>query len=517
MYNTIADIFEQSVAKWPRREALCYPRKNVRWTYREWDAEVNRLANALLAAGVRKGDRVSTFLFNSEELGTCFFACAKIGAVFNPINFRLAAKELAFIVGDAGPSVLLFENDLADAVEAIHEQFPETAFWCVDDAGPGWSADYHARVDAAADTRPAMEVDEGDLYGIMYTSGTTGHPKGVMHRHRDMVDHSVIVIGEQNIHPGERGLTAAPLYHCAELHAAFLVRVHVGGTSVIMHHFEPPEALRLIGAERINLMFCAPTMWNMLLQEDLARYDLSSLRLGLYGAAPMAPALVRACQEKLGIGLVQAYGMTELGPAAVFLHEDEQLTKPGSAGMAGLNHEVRVVRAGAERAEPEDTLPPGEVGEIILRGPCLMIGYYKREEATAKAIHRGWYYSGDLGYLDQDNYLYVADRKDDMIISGGENIYPREIEDVLFEHPGVLDVAVLGRQDEHWGEKVIAFVVPRDENLTAEELDRFCLEGDRLAAFKRPREYHFLEEMPRNASGKTQKFRLREQLTAGKD
>ncbi len=512
MYSTIADIFEQTVHKWPRREALYYPRKNLRWTYGEWDAEVKRLANALRAAGVGKGDRVSTFLFNSEELGTCFFACAMIGAVFNPINFRLAARELSFIVEDAEPSVLLFEKDLAGPVEAIHEQFPRTAFWCVDPDAPAWAEDYHARVDAAPATRPEVAVDETDLYGIMYTSGTTGQPKGVMHRHREMVDQSVIIIAEQHLGIGDRGLTCAPLYHCAELHCAFLPRVQIGGSSVIMHHFEPPEVLRLVAEEKINVMFCAPTMWNMLLQEDVAGFDLSSLHLGLYGAAPMAPALVRACQETLGIELVQAYGMTELGPAAVFLHANEQLTKQGSAGMAGINHEVRVVRAGAERAEPDDVLPPGEVGEIILRSPCLMVGYYKREEATARAIYRGWYYSGDLGYMDAENYLFVADRKDDMIISGGENIYPREIEDVLFEHPGVLDVAVLGEKDAHWGEKVVAFVVPKDPQLSAEDLDRFCLEGDRLAAFKRPRAYYFLEEMPRNASGKTQKFRLRERL-----
>jgi len=513
MYASLRDLFEQTVRKHPHTEALCYPDKGIRWTYADWDREVNRLANALAEAGVAKGDRVSTYLFNTEELATCLFACAKLGAVFNPVNFRLKAEELAFIVGDAESRVLLFERALAEPVAAIRERFPDTQFWYVDDDPPDWALDYHRRVDAAPDNRPETEVDENDLYGIMYTSGTTGRPKGVMHDHRDMVDQSLVVIAEEGITARDKGLSCAPLFHCAELHCALIPRVHLGAGSVIMHQFEPARALELIEQERVTVMFCAPTMWNMILQQDLSGYDISSLRLGLYGAAPMPPALVRGCQEKLAVQLVQAYGMTEMGPAVTFLRDYEQLDRSGSAGSATLNHELRVITADDERrVEPEEMLPPGEVGEIIVRGPCIMRGYFKRDDATAKSLYRGWYYSGDLGYLDADNYLFVADRKDDMIISGGENIYPREVEDVLFEHPEVLDVAVLGRKDDHWGERVIAFVVSKREGLDAETLDGFCRDSDKLADYKRPREYHFLEAMPRNASGKTQKFLLREQL-----
>ena len=273
----------------------------------------------------------------------------------------------------------------------------------------------------------------------------------------------------------------------------------------------------MIKEEKISLLFAAPTMWNMLLQEDIELYDLSSLRLGLYGAAPMAPALVKACKEQLGIDLVQAYGMTEMGPAISFLGKDEQLTKAGSAGKACFNHEIRIVRPNEDGpSEPDDLLPPGEVGEIIVKGPCMMVGYFNREEASEKAMYKGWYHSGDLGYLDEDGYLFVADRVDDMVISGGENVYPREVEDVLYEHEGILDVAVLGEPDEFWGEKVVAIVVRKNLNLTADELEYFCKNSDKLAPYKRPRKYVFVEEMPRNASGKIQKFLLREGIASEK-
>lgn len=513
MYVTIRDLFEQTVLKYPDQEALVYPEKDIRWTYAEWNREVNRLANALSEAGVGKGDRVSTYLFNTEELATCLFACTKLGAVFNPINFRLKAEELAFILGDAEPSVLLFEQSLSSTVAAIHTRFPGIQFWSVDPEKPDFALDYHARVNAAPDTRPDVAVDETDLYGIMYTSGTTGHPKGVMHRHRDMVDQSMTILAELRLTAHDRGLSCAPLFHCAELHCNLIPRTHVGAGSVLMHQFDPQRALELVERERITTMFCAPTMWNMLLQQDLSRYDLGSLKRGLYGAAPMAPALVRACQEKLKVALFQAYGQTEMGPAVTFLRDYEQVERNGSAGNATLNHEIRVVATAEDRrVEPDEILPPGEVGEIIVRGPGMMLGYFKREDATAKAIYKGWYYTGDLGYLDEDNYLYVADRKDDMVISGGENIYPREVEDALYEHPDVRDVAVLGRPDEHWGETVVAFVVVANPDTDAAALDAFCRASQRLADYKRPREYHFIEEMPRNASGKTQKFILRDWL-----
>ncbi|MBH8601524.1 fatty acid--CoA ligase [Thermoactinomyces sp. CICC 23799] len=512
MYPTIGKILEQTVQKYPEKEALFDAEKNRRWTYRMWDREVNRLARAFLAAGVKKGDRVSTYLYNSVELATAFFACAKIGAVFNPVNFRLTAEEVAYILHDAEPKIVLFEKELESHIAKIHGRFPRISFWMTDGDPPCYAESYQKRIRMAPDTRPEAEVSEEDLCGIMYTSGTTGRPKGVMHRHRDMIEQSLIILAMMRLTPKDRGLVTAPMFHCAELHCAFLPRVHIGAGQVIMRQFDPKRVLKLVQEEKVTVFFAAPTMWNMLLQEDLSRYRLSSLRLGFYGGAPMAPALILRCREKLGIGLVQAYGMTEMGPAVTFLLEVEQITKAGSAGKPCLNHEVRVVRVKeGVPSDPEDVLKPGETGEILVRGSCMMKGYYRKEEETGKALHQGWYHTGDLGYLDEDGYLWVADRLDDMIISGGENIYPREVEDVLYEHPGVLDVAVLGEPDETWGERVVAYVVKKDPGVTADELERFCWQSEKLARYKRPREYRFVKQLPRNASGKIQKFLLRNQ------
>ncbi|HSU79133.1 MAG TPA: fatty acid--CoA ligase [Candidatus Angelobacter sp.] len=513
MGTSLADLFEQTVANYSTREALVDVRLGKRWTFQEWDQEINQLANAFLKAGVTKGDRVSTFLFNTSEMATTLFACAKIGAVFNPINFRLKSEELAFILNDATPKIVVFEDALSSVIhEALEFVHSETSYWSIDGEQRPKTLDYHVQLNVAPTTRPKATVVEDDLYAIMYTSGTTGHPKGVLHRHRDMVEQSLALIGTMHLSHHDRGLVSAPMFHCAELHCAFIPRVQSGAASVILHHFEAKHVLQTIEDEHITTLFAAPAMWNALLQEDISFYNLKSLISSLYGGAPMAPALVRRCKEAFGIKLIQAYGMTEMGPAITFQLDEDQLTKAGSAGKACYNHEVRVVRKREDGpSEPDDSLPPGEIGEIIVKGNSMMSGYFNRPEASEKALYKGWYHSGDLGYMDEEHFLYVADRVDDMIISGGENIYPRQVEDVLFEHEGVLDVAVLGAPDENWGETVVAYVSRKDPSLTEAELDTFCKTSSKLANYKRPRRYIFLDELPRNASGKLQKFKLRGQ------
>ncbi|MBD1383368.1 fatty acid--CoA ligase [Metabacillus arenae] len=513
MYSTIGKVFDLTVEKFPHKEAVYDATKQVRFSYFEWQQEVNKLANAFVEAGVRKGDRISTYLFNTIELATAYFASAKIGAVINPINFRLKEEEVAYILKDAAPKIVLFEKTLESTITEIHQGFSEISFWYVDMETPDYALNYYDQIQDSTSVPIEIDVTDSDPYAIMYTSGTTGRPKGVIHRHRDMIEQSYMCISAKRLTKNDRGLVAAPMFHCAELHCCFLPRVHVGANNVIIHHFEPKQVLQIIEDENITVMFGAPTMWNMILQEKLDHYNISSLRVGLYGAAPMAPVLVKECKERLGIPLIQAYGMTEMGPAITFLEEDEQLIKAGSAGKPGLGHLIRVVKPNETGpSEPNDVLKPYQVGEIIVQGPCMMEGYFNRPEETEKSMYKGWYHSGDLGYFDEDGYLYIADRVDDMVISGGENVYPREVEDVLYEHDGVLDVAVLGEPDEKWGERVIAFVVRKREDLSEQELDKFCKNNNKLAAYKRPRKYIFVESLPRNASGKIQKFLLRKEL-----
>lgn len=514
MYLTIGKMFEQTVDKYPHREALVYAVKGQRWTYQQWDQEVNKLANALLQEGIGRGDVVSVFLFNTSEFVTTLFAVAKIGAVFNPINYRLAAGELAFILDDCNSKLLVFEEATAEKVAVARKELPGIKqYLYVDQDTPEFAQNFYEFSNGGSPKRPETQVEETDWYIIMYTSGTTGKPKGVIHRHRDMLDHNMAMLADQKLTYEDRGLSAAPLNHAAELHCFFLPRVHVGGCNVLLRQFEPKQVLQVLSEEKISVMFGAPTMWNMLLQEDHGSYDLSALRLCGYGGAAMAPAMVKECHAAFGADLLQYYGMTELGPAVTVLYPEQQLERAGSAGKALLNHEVRVVRVREdEPSEPEDVVEPGEVGEVIVRGPAMMVGYFNRPDVTEKALYKGWYHSGDLARIDEDGFIWITDRADDMIISGAENVYPREVEDVLYEHPQVVQVAVTGIPDEKWGKIVVAFVVPKAEGLTAEELDRFLLEGNKLAPFKRPRKYVFAKELPKTASGKIQKFRLQELL-----
>jgi fatty-acyl-CoA synthase len=511
MYATIADVFRQTVLKHPKQEAIVDVRKNVRWTYAQWDAHVNRLANALTEAGIRKGDTVSTFLYNGVEFSSVYFACAKIGAVINPINFRLKEREIHYILSDADTRLLVYEQALKEEVEKASAAIPHLIRWMVDPQEADAAVGYYDRVGRASTAPPEADLTEEDICSVMYSSGTTGRPKGVLHRHREIVEQSMAMIAYMHYAEGEKGLIVNPMFHCGELHSGFFSRVHVGGGNVIMHRFDARKALRLMQDERIASMVAVPTIWKMLLQEDLSQYDLSHFRVGMYGGESMEPAVIRECLDRFGIDLVQAYGMTEMGPTVALLtfsRGNPPLYKAGAAGKAVLNHEIRVVRLNDDGpTKPDETLPPGEVGEIIVRGSCVMAGYRNNETATREAMHDGWYRTGDLGYKDEDGDLWVVDRKSNMIVSGGENIYPKEIEYTLAEHPAVRETAVVGAPDAKWGETVVAFVVAKSP-VTEAELNEHCKRH--LANYKRPRKYFFVAELPRNGAGKVLHRQLKE-------
>jgi len=516
-HPTLGTTLEQSAARVPGKDALVYPRRDQRYTYAEFDAAVNRLANALADLGVGKGDRVSTMLYNGTELPLTVYACARLGAVFNPMNYRLPAGEVEFIANDAGSSVMVYEADTAEAVEGTRPDLETVEEYVyVPDPGeeqsggtPDGTQGFYDLLDSGDSTRPDVEVHEEDTYGLLYTSGTTGRPKGVVHTHRNMVEHSLLALAEGGLRHTDTGLSVMPLYHAAELHARLFPLVHRGCTNVVYHEFEPAQTLRAVEEHEVTTMFLAPTAWNAAaLAAAEGDFDVSSLRIGLYGAAPMPGQVLDNCREHLCEDYVQAYGMTEIGPAGVFLYEDEQSEKQGAAGRAGLNHDMRVVEPGGD---PDATVETDEVGEILLWSTCLMEEYWNRPDATAESVRKDgagktWYYTGDLGRIDEDGYLYVIDRKDDMIVSGGENVYPTEVENVLFTHEEVVEAAVVGEPDEEWGERIVAYVVG---DVTAEELDAFVRDSDDVADFKRPRAYYFVDELPKNPSGKVQKFRLR--------
>lgn len=513
MYPTVGETLTQTTKKYGDQDAIVYPKKEQAWTYREFNDRVNQLAHALSDLGVETGDRVSTFLFNTSEMVLTTYAAAKLGAIFNPLNFRLPAGEVTYILNDAESSVLIYEDATADPAESARPELETVeTFVHVDDE----TADaryFYDLLDGQPTTEPAASVDQDDPYIIMYTSGTTGRPKGVVHTHRDMIEHDMSVLVDQQLTRDDIGLSAGPLYHSAELHVFFLPRVHVGASTVIQHTFEPARTLSLIEEYDVTVLFGAPTMWQAMLQADPETYNLNSLRLGGYGGASMAPATIRDVHERIGCELIQYYGMTEFGPAVTVLYPDEQLEKAGSAGVPILNHDVRIAALDDDgnALPPDNEAATDEVGEIIVRGPAKMREYWNMPAKTEQVFEDGWYYSGDLGYADADGYIWVKDRADDMIVSGGENIYPREVEDVLLEHPDVVEVAVVGKPDEEWGETVFAYVTT-DDGVTEDDLDQFLRESDQLADFKRPRGYAIREDLPKTPSGKIKKFELREEF-----
>jgi fatty-acyl-CoA synthase len=515
MSTTIGHLIEWSARNYPEKVALIYEYENKqhRFSYAELNQHVNRFAHALLKLNIQKGDVVSSFLYNTSEFVITLFACAKIGAIFNPINYRLAGHELQYIVNDSKAKVIVYEKMGSEVVEQARRLGTSVQHFIYVDENPDANdLDFYKLLDNQQVIAPVVDVSENDDYILMYTSGTTGRPKGVLHTHRSKIHHNFMMMQCMGITKDDIGLAIAPLNHTAELHTVFLPRVQVAATNVLLHHFDSTEALSMIEKEKVTHMFAAPTMVTMLLNDEhFSSFDLSSLRLLEYGGASMAPALIREFQRKVGAALVQIYGTTEMGPCMSVLYPDEQLRKAGSAGKASLTHEVVIARVSSdgEPTNPLESCEIGEVGEILVKGPCMMEGYYNRPEATAKALAYGWYHTGDMGSLDDEGYIWIHDRIDHMIISGAENIYPREVEDALVEHPEVLETAVIGAPDPLWGQTVVAYVVrKKGSTVTEQELEAFLLEGGKLARYKRPRSYIFVDTLPKTASGKIQKFLL---------
>lgn len=510
MYPSVGDVLELSADKYPDKTALIYPRRDQQWTYAEFDRKTNQLANALGELGIEKGDRVSTMLYNGTEILLTLFACAKLGAVFNPLNYRLSADQVGYILDDARSTLLVFEDATRDAVEDSPGEIDTVEeFLYIDDDVPGYARDFYEVVRAADDERPDTVVREDDIYALLYTSGTTGRPKGVVHDHRNVTEHTVMCVAEERLLQTDTGLSAFPLYHAGELHGGLLPRIQRGATTVVRHEFDPVVTLQDIETYGVTVLFAAPTGWAALAEavDDVAA-DLGSLRLAMYGGGPMPKAVFEQCLDQFDVEFFQAYGMTEVAGVGTVLHPAEQLEKQGSAGLPALNRALRIVEPAGT---PDEEVPRGETGEIIIASPSAMQEYWNRPDETREAFvedgRREWYYTGDVGYVDADGYLYVVDRTDNMIVSGGENIYPAEIENVLSSHPDVTDVAVVGEPHEKWGEQVVAYVVG-ETPVTA--LDRAVRESETVGDFKRPRKYYFAEELPKNPIGKVQKFKLRE-------
>ncbi|HEX2484718.1 MAG TPA: long-chain fatty acid--CoA ligase [Myxococcota bacterium] len=491
----------------PGMEALVEVERGRRFTYAELDRRANQLAHALAAQGVRPGDRVALLLPNGVEYVESYFALAKLGAVMVPLNWRLVPDELDFIVKDAGAAALVYDADFDATVAALRTASSPLRLF-VRAGGRGapadGSLDYDALRGAAASTPLPCEAGPDDLLFIMYTSGTTGLPKGVMHTHGTMAAASTTINLTSDLRYGDRYLLVLPLFHVGAL-TPLTSGIHRGATLVMMRGFDPARIFPLIEAERITTGLAVPAMLNFMLAAGKPEaHDLGTLRWIMSGAAPVPPALIERYAE-LGIEVHQVYGLTESCGPACLISPEAALAKVGSTGPAFFHTDVRVV---------DDTgrdVAPGAIGEVLVRGEHVMKGYWKRPDATAEVLRDGWLHTGDLATVDKEGCVYIQDRKKDMIISGGENVYPAEVEAVLARHPDVLECAVIGMPSARWGESAAAVVVLKQGCSVAAD-DVIAFFHGKLARYKVPRVVEFVEQIPRNPTGKVLKRVLRERF-----
>jgi O-succinylbenzoate-CoA ligase len=492
----------------PTLEAFVDTHSGRRFTFAELNARANRTANFLAGElGVKKGDRVALLLMNGPEFLESFFAIAKLGAVCVPLNWRLVPDELQFILKDSGARTVIAGGEFAQTVAELEKRgATDVRNWVhvgSEATRAAGALDYDALQRAASAEEPVVTACDDDLLYIMYTSGTTGLPKGAVHTHATAMWGVMTIAATAEMRFKDRYLVSLPLFHVGAL-TPITGNVYRGVTSIVMRAFDPTKVWELIQSERVTVALKVPAMLNFMLQTyDPAKYDLSSLRWIMSGAAPVPVTLIEA-YARLGIEIHQVYGLTESCGPACLIGPDDALAKAGSTGKAFFHTDVRVVD------DQLQDIGPGEQGEVIIRGPHVMKEYWKRPEATAETIRDGWLHSGDVATVDKEGFVYIQDRIKDMVISGGENVYPAEIENVILGNPKVGEVAVIGQPSAKWGESAFAVVVRKDASLTEREVLDWC--QGKLARFKQPRAVGFIDVIPRNPSGKVLKRLLREQF-----
>jgi O-succinylbenzoate-CoA ligase len=505
--NNIGLLLSKRAFLTPNVEAVVEVERNRRFTYEELNRRSNRVANRLLAEGVIPGDRVGLLLMNGVEFVESFFALAKIGAVLVPLNWRLVADELEFILSDSGTQVLIFGGEFSEIAADLHSRGDKTAlrswFQSGGDTLLEFACDYDTEASASSSKEPETGARDGDVIYIMYTAGTTGIPKGVVHTHDTCLAGQATAIPCNDFRRGDRFLSVLPIFHVGAL-TPIITNIYGGTTTVICREFDPLKIWETFERERITCALLVPAMLNFMWQvPDKQKYDYSQLRWVLSGASPVPVTSIEQ-YSSLGIEVHQAYGLTETCGPGCLLDGSDALAKAGSTGKAFFHTDVMVVDENMQ--EVADNVP----GEILIRGRHVMKEYWNRPEATQETLIDGWVKTGDLATRDEDGYIYIIDRVKDMLISGGENIYPAEIENVILAHPSVAEVAVIGQHSERWGESPLAVVVRSDEGLDAQKILDHC-EG-KLAKFKMPKSVEFVDEIPRNPAGKVLKRVLRKQF-----
>ena len=505
MEFTLGYLLKRSALKFPNKTAIVFEGKRI--TYDDLNRRVNRLANAFSRLGIKKGDKIASMMFNSSQLIEIYFAAAKIGAASVPINYRLVGEEVNYIIDHSNSSTLVYDQDLRDVIEPLLESKRLNLISVGEKTSPD-SLDYEQLVRGSTDSEMDSPVEEKDLRFIMYTSGTTGFPKGAMFTHRNNLWAALSIIIMKKYDFNEVVLFVNPLYHMNS-YINVIASIFMGNKMVLMKRFDPIKTMQLIESEKVTICSVVPTICEKLLEvpKDHA-FGTKSWRYCTSTGAPWLFEMKKRFMERFPhVVMADAYGATEVF-SGTLIQGSELLEKPKSVGKPYLDTIIRIVD------DHGIDLPPGKVGEIIFYGPQVTQGYYNDPVATRESLREGWFYSGDLGYFDEDGYLYLADRKKDMIISGGENIYSLEIENVLVRNEKIMEAAVVGIPDNEWGEVVKAYIVLHPSvTMSKDEVVNYCQEH--LASYKKPRYVEFVGSLPKNSLGKVLKKDLRKLVREG--
>ena len=504
-----------NVGEWITKRTLSYPERlflkeedGREFNNRTFNERVNRMAHALADLGIVKGERVAALMLNSSEFLEIFFACGKTGAIMVPVNFRLAVPELVYILKDSAPHALVYSSDFAEKVQAIkaaglpmEHYFRHGGDKLAEDPP---IADFAARF-PADEPAPVREVTDDDPLFIMYTSGTTGDPKGAVLTHGNILFGAIHSLVGYGVNHTYKSLVVAPLFHIGGLVASATPVIYAGGSLVLQSFYNASEVIKLIQREKINYMFAVPVMFQVMTKsEEWDKADFSHVHYFISGGAPIPTPVIRMDQEEKGVYFVQGYGMTESGRLTSLLLEDS-IRKAGSVGKELFHLQLRIVD------KNDRDVAPGEAGEIIVKGPNVFTQYWNKPKETAEAIRDGWFHTNDMGRRDEEGFVYVIGRKQELIISSGENIYPAEVERVIQALPQVREAAAVAMPDETRGEVVAAFVMLHEgRQITEDELIN-ALDGQ-IANFKIPKKVIFVTDFPRNPAGKILKRELKKQL-----
>ncbi len=516
----LRDVLSHAVKLWPDKEAIIDG--DTRYTYRQVADRISRLASGLHGLGIQPGDNIAILANNSHRYFETYFVADIAGTPLAPLNIRLSAKELEFILNDGEVKALLLGPEYIELYNQFRESTPgiKHAILIGREAGESF-IDYEQLISSSAPLkRSARDWAEDDMLNLCYTGGTTGLPKGVMLSQRNVVSNAEHAIMTFGFREGDTWLHVAPMFHLADAWACYAFTM-VGAVHVFIPGFAPAATLEVIQHHRVTKTILVPTMINFLVNfPDKGNYDFSSVETVLYGASPMPVDRLQAAVKAFGPKFVQAYGMTETAPLltamqahwTTFDGSPEDNRRLGSCGREISGVEVRVVDE-----ETGEDVKPGQVGEIIARGPNVMLGYWKREKETGDALRHGYMHTGDLATIDDQNFIYIVDRAKDMIISGGENVYSTEVESAIYEHPAVLEAAVIGVPDEQWGEAVLAVVVPR-EGVTVTDVDIIEHCKKLIAGYKTPKRVVIQDApLPKSGPGKILKTELRKPFWEGKE